>query len=1315
MASCSLAGSEDSPDYHSQTLDLINGSFLIRAPLTVDDDDDDDSYISESPNARNVIVADTGYGSSNSISSIDSEGSVSAEEFESASERPFVADPDEEIVEENGVDGKYRASRLLVVYPDEGFSQNSMVSDEESGAGDEHYVPFVNLGLVDNVNVKPIAQLSMDDDGFGYDELSGGDEGLLSEEEDSGFSPVVKVPSMGRVDSAPRIKVMESEGEDEPLSEPQLPEKFADNSAPGKFDGVNLGPATSAESFLVNSFADDSVSAGLVEDKGNGEDVFEFVKKSVEQGSELGNSVEEEVESNDWVGHETEELSAGIGSVSGQAFVPGLNHLEELKVEEAGESAEEPSDFQNNQCSNFAVSANVSHQQESDRDNLESKTDPEIDLGIYLYDPLSIIIAKPLDGANKGKKIQAVDSKSPESNPSQQNGIANASIEGDRLEDAVSSTSRSLKIVESISISNHESEPEAEDDIVRIGRRQKGLLFDEDVEELTFGSSGATKQIVHGLEASSSLAGSEDSPDHSQSIDAQIVIDADDELDSERGGEGNELFDSATLVALLKSATSAALDDGGLTITRTDGSKVFTHGRPSGSGTLFPPNVDKDVSKDNLSEEEKRKIEKIQLLRVKFLRLVQRLGQSFDDSIVAQVLYRLALAFGRHSSQAFSLESAKRVAVKSEAENKDDLDFSLNILVLGKTGVGKSATINSIFGEEKATINAFKPATTSAKVIAGTIHGVKIRILDTPGLRSPGTEQTVNQQTLASIKKAMKKFPPDVVLYVDRLDTHTKDHNDLPLLKSLTDSLNSSIWQNAIVCLTHAASDPPDGPSGLPVSYEVFVAQRLRVIQQNISQAVGDLRLMNPSTMYPVSLVENHQSCQKNGIGESVLPNGQSWRPQLMLLCFSLKILSEANFVSKPQDPFNSKNFFGFCRSAPLSYLLSSLLQSRTHPKLSADLDGDDVDSDVELGDSSGSIQEDEDEYDQLPPFKPLSKSQVAKLSREQRKAYFGEYDYRVKLLQKKQWKEEVKRLREMKKNGNRNNYDDRKEDGDVEDESPTTVPVALPDFVLPPSFDGDNPAYRYRYLEPTSQILVRPVLDSHTWDHDCGYDGVSLERNYAIANKFPGAFAVQITKDKKEFNIHLDSSISAKHGENGSTMTGLDIQNVGRQMAYIFRGETKFRNFKVNKTSAGLSVTLLGENVVTGLKIEDQMAVGKCLILAGNAGAVQSRGDTAYGANLELCLKDFPIGRDNSSLGLSMVNWRGDQSLTANLQSQFSIGRNSTMAVRVGLNNKRSGQISVKLSSSEQLQMALIGILPIAMSIFRIISPASGGQKKAY
>ncbi|KAK7399706.1 hypothetical protein VNO78_10895 [Psophocarpus tetragonolobus] len=821
-------------------------------------------------------------------------------------------------------------------------------------------------------------------------------------------------------------------------------------------------------------------------------------------------------------------------------------------------------------------------------------------------------------------------------------------------------------------------------------------------------------------------------------VDGQIVSESEEEEETDDEGDGKELFDTATLAALLKAASGADQDGGSITITSQDGSRLFSVERPAGLGsslqsgkpairpsrpTLFTPSITRTsaLPDTNLTLEDKTKLDRLQQIRVKYLRLVHRLGFTTEESIAAQVLYRLTLVAGRQSGQMFSLESAKETAFRLEDEASHDFDFSLNILVLGKAGVGKSATINSIFGETKTTTNACDRATTTVKEIVGVVDGVKIRVFDTPGLKSSAFEQNFNAKILSRVKKLTKKSPPDIVLYVDRLDLQTRDMNDLPMLRSITSVLGSSIWRNVIVTLTHAASAPPDGPSGAPLSYDVFVAQRSHIVQQTIGQAVGDLRLMNPSLMNPVSLVENHPSCRKNRDGQKVLPNGQSWRPLLLLLCFSMKILSEASNASKTQESFDHRRLFGFRpRSPPLPYLLSWLLQSRTYPKLPADQGGaDNGDSDTEMADLSDSdLDEDEDEYDQLPPFKPMKKSQVAKLTKEQLKAYFEEYDYRVKLLQKKQWREELRRIRDVKKKGNTkvNDYSYTEED-DQDNGSPAAVPVPLPDMALPPSFDSDNPAYRYRFLEPTSQLLTRPVLDNHGWDHDCGYDGVNIEQSLAIINKFPAAVTVQVTKDKKDFSIHLDSSVAAKLGENGSSMAGFDIQNIGKQLAYIVRGETKFKNLKRNKTSAGVSVTFLGENVSTGLKVEDQIAVGKRLVLVGSTGIVKSQADSAYGANLEVRLReaDFPIGQDQSSLSLSLVKWRGDLALGTNLQSQFSIGRSYKIAVRAGLNNKLSGQITVRTSSSDQLQLALIAILPIAKTIYKNFWPGASDNYSIY
>ncbi|GJY32160.1 translocase of chloroplast 159, chloroplastic [Tanacetum coccineum] len=110
-----------------------------------------------------------------------------------------------------------------------------------------------------------------------------------------------------------------------------------------------------------------------------------------------------------------------------------------------------------------------------------------------------------------------------------------------------------------------------------------------------------------------------------------------------------------------------------------------------------------------------------------------------------------------------------------------------------------------------------------------------------------------------------------------------------------------------------------------------------------------------------------------------------------------------------------------------------------------------------------------------------------------------------------------------------------------------------------------------------------------------------------------------------------MDSSISANHGDNASIMVGFDIQPIGKQLAYIVKGETKFKNLKKNKTSVGISVTFLGENVVTGFKVEDQIALGRQYSIIGSASTVRFQTDYAYGANIEIQRRelDYQIGQE--------------------------------------------------------------------------------------
>ncbi|KAL6638209.1 hypothetical protein ACP70R_025781 [Stipagrostis hirtigluma subsp. patula] len=787
------------------------------------------------------------------------------------------------------------------------------------------------------------------------------------------------------------------------------------------------------------------------------------------------------------------------------------------------------------------------------------------------------------------------------------------------------------------------------------------------------------------------------------------AISGDDDYEEELNGKEIELFDYAALAELLRAANRSPRQ-GKAKVVPVESSEP-RHLPPTvvsiPSTDMASTNMPEVAAENEMTDEEKKLYRKVDMVRIKYMRLIHRLGYDTNHQVPIQVLYRLSLVEGfrriRTANHSSELENAWKRALQLEAEGEEDLEFSCNVLVLGKTGVGKSATINSIFGEDKSRTNAFLPATSSVKEITGVVDGVKFRVIDTPGLGVSSMDEKSNRKVLNSVKKYMKKCPPDIILYVDRIDTQRQDANSLSLLQVITNVLGPSVWPKTIITLTHSAAAPPEGPSGSAMNYEMVVTHRTNAIQQSIRQATNDPRIENP-----VALVENHHLCRRNMEGEKLLPNGLIWRPLLLLLCYSLKMVADIESLSARRPP--SASLFGrYLQVPPLPYFLSSLMQSREHPRRAGDHNHGSVDSDVDLDELLNEDQGDEDDdYDQLPPFKPLSKSQVAKLSKEQQKLYFDEYDYRTKLLQKKQLKEQLRRFNETKKTEG-NNHDVPADDNHPDDEYDTDR-SPMPDWALPSSFDSDDPVYRYRCLEPTPNLLVRAVTNPDGWDHDYGFDGVSLQHSLDLANKFPASLWVQVNKDKREFTIHMDSSVSAKHGDYGSTLAGFDIQTMMDQLAYTIRGETKFKNFKKNVTTGGLSMTFLGNTMVTGAKFEDKLSVGKRLALVANTGAVSMRGDTAYGVNMEATLreKNHPVGKGLATLGASLVRWRKEWTMAANLDSQLSVGRASNIAVHVDVNNKLTGRVSIKANSSEQLKIALLGICSAIMYLWNRIHPGA-------
>lgn len=681
-----------------------------------------------------------------------------------------------------------------------------------------------------------------------------------------------------------------------------------------------------------------------------------------------------------------------------------------------------------------------------------------------------------------------------------------------------------------------------------------------------------------------------------------------------------------------------------------------------------------DIAQYSIVDKNTDELTKVEALQIKFLRLIHRIGQSPANPVVSQVLYRLQLASLIRAGEtnvkrsALKLDRAQAIASKFEAASQSDLDFSFKILVLGKTGVGKSATINSIFDQPMVPTDAFRPATNQIQEVTGTIKGIKVTVIDTPGLSPSHHNQRRNRWILFQVKRFVRRSPPDVVLYLERLDAINRGYSDYRLLKLITDIFGTPIWCNAIIGMSHASSFPPEGPDGYTVSYESYVDQCSNLLQYYIHQAIQSTQLQNP-----VVLVENHPMCRKNAKGEKVLPNGQVWMSQMLLLCSATKVLGDVNTILRFQDSFQITKTK--TRLPVLPHLLSSLL----HPRYSSE------DEPSELFDGV------DDEYDQLPPIRILTKAQYRKLSKEQRKAYLDELEYRETLYLKKQWNEEIKRRKE-------NSHDEYRDDASQE-------VVQLPDITVPLSFDPDCPTYRYRCLmDSTNQWLVRPVLNSQGWDHDVGFDGINIDTSQEIQPNLKASFMGQLSKDKDEFNIQSECAAQYTDPNGLSVFTGIDIQSAEKDLICTIHGDAKLKNLGCNTTGAGLTLTCLGKTCFAGAKVEDSISIGRRFKLVLNAGRVSGHGRVATGGSVEATVRgrDYPVRDDKVKFTASALSSEKEMVLGGGLESDFRVSHGGKLSVNASFNSRKLGQISLKFNTTEHTEIGLLAVVSLLQALFR-------------
>ncbi|KAL5722550.1 Translocase of chloroplast [Ranunculus cassubicifolius] len=199
---------------------------------------------------------------------------------------------------------------------------------------------------------------------------------------------------------------------------------------------------------------------------------------------------------------------------------------------------------------------------------------------------------------------------------------------------------------------------------------------------------------------------------------------------------------------------------------------------------------------------------------------------------------------------------------------------TLTILVMGKGGVGKSSTVNSLIGERVVAVSAFQSEGPRPVMVSRTRAGFTLNVIDTPGLIEGGY---VNDQALEIVKRFLLNKTIDVLVYVDRLDSYRVDNLDRQVIKAITDSFGKEIWRRGLVLLTHAQLSPPDC-----LSYDDFFSRRSDALLKTVRAGARIKRQELKDFDIPVVLAENSGRCQTNDDKEKILPNGTAWIPNLV-------------------------------------------------------------------------------------------------------------------------------------------------------------------------------------------------------------------------------------------------------------------------------------------------------------------------------------------------------------------------------------------------------------------------------------------------
>jgi small GTP-binding protein len=186
---------------------------------------------------------------------------------------------------------------------------------------------------------------------------------------------------------------------------------------------------------------------------------------------------------------------------------------------------------------------------------------------------------------------------------------------------------------------------------------------------------------------------------------------------------------------------------------------------------------------------------------------------------------------------------------------KTVIDKQIIFVLAGRTGVGKSSTVNSLLGCEVAKTGKFEATTKSLETYEQEINGINFIIVDTPGLCDELEEAGNDQKYLNLMKPKIQKMVS--MWFVSQLNDTRVTSDEKRVIKRLSKAFGKKVWECSVIVFTFADSVTAS-------EYQETLKIRTELIRKEIAKYVGE----DTANQIPSIAVDNTSE---------TTPDGKKW------------------------------------------------------------------------------------------------------------------------------------------------------------------------------------------------------------------------------------------------------------------------------------------------------------------------------------------------------------------------------------------------------------------------------------------------------